>query len=224
MLGVRTEGRHTAIVERLDVPVPFDLARFVTELERQRRRPIHLRPLNSKPGAPCGLWIGTADADYIYHEVGTTLFHATHIAVHELAHMILDHQHTAVWEELVRLLAPDVDQALIQLILGRSAYGTVEEREAEILASLILSSAATSWLGTMPTPCHPYGYPPRQCYPPWRPPGHVPHDVRTANRATHRDERDCLCPDVVADPSADVRPGECLRGDIGSHPGGLGAS
>ncbi len=36
-----------------------------------------------------------------------------------------------------------VDQALIQLILGRSAYGTAEEREAETLASHILSSTAT---------------------------------------------------------------------------------
>jgi hypothetical protein len=39
-----------------------------------------------------------------------------------------------------RLLAPDVGEALIQLILGRSAYSTTEEREAETLASLILTS------------------------------------------------------------------------------------
>jgi hypothetical protein len=143
MLGAYAKGRHAAMVRDLDMPVPFDLGQFVAGLERERRRPIRLRPFSSGVGVPCGLWIGTADADYVYHEIGTTPFHATHIVLHELAHMLLGHRHTAAWDRLVRLLAPDVDQALVQLILGRSAYGTTEEREAEILASLILSSTAT---------------------------------------------------------------------------------
>jgi hypothetical protein len=145
MLGTGTAERHAAIVQELDVPVPFDLARFVTELERQRRRPIHLRPYAFGLGALCGLWIGTPNADYIYHEAGTTPFHATHIAVHELAHMLLGHQHIDAWDGFIRILAPDLDQALIQLILGRSAYSTAEEQDAETLASLILSSAAPAW-------------------------------------------------------------------------------
>ena len=103
-------------------------------------RPIRLRPFNSGPGCPCGLWIGTAEADYIYHEAGTTPFHATHIALHEIAHMLLGHVHADAWDQLVGLLAPDLDQAIIRLILGRSAYSTAEERDAETVASLILSS------------------------------------------------------------------------------------
>ena len=55
--------------------------------------------------------------------------------------MLLGHEHTAAWEQLISLLAPDVDQALIQLILGRGAYSTEKAREAETLASFILSSA-----------------------------------------------------------------------------------
>ena len=143
MLRVSAKGRHAAIVRELELPVPFDLGQFVTGLERQRDRPIRLRPFSSGPGCPCGLWIGTNNADYIYHEAGTTPFHATHIALHEVAHMLLDHRHTAAWDQLISLLAPDVDQALIQLILGRSAYSTAEEREAETLATFILSSTAT---------------------------------------------------------------------------------
>ena len=143
MLRAGATGRHAAILRELEMPVPFDLGQFVAGLERQRDRPIRLRPFTSGPGCPCGLWIGTADADYIYHEAGTTPFHATHIALHEIAHMLLGHQHAAAWEQLISLLAPDVNQALIQLILGRSAYSTDEERDAETLASLILSSTAT---------------------------------------------------------------------------------
>ena len=141
ILRVGANGRYAAILRGLELPVPFDLGRFVAGLERQQDRPIRLRPFSSGPGCPCGLWIGTVDADYIYHEAGTTPFHATHIALHELAHMLLGHHHTAAWDQLISLLAPDIDQALIQLILGRSAYSTTEERDAETLASLILSSA-----------------------------------------------------------------------------------
>jgi hypothetical protein len=54
--------------------------------------------------------------------------------------MLLGHEHTAARDRFVRLLVPDVDQVLIQLILGRSAYSTAEERDAETLASLILTS------------------------------------------------------------------------------------
>jgi hypothetical protein len=140
MLRASARGRHAAVLRELQMPVPFDLGQFVAGVERQRRRPIRLRPFISGPGCPCGLWIGTAEADYIYHEAGTTPFHATHIALHEIAHMLLGHEHSAAWEQLIKLLAPDVDQALIKLILGRSAYTSTEERDAESLASLNLSS------------------------------------------------------------------------------------
>jgi len=121
MLRMGAKRWHAALIRELQVPVPFDLGEFVAGLEHQRNRPIRLRPFSSAPRCPCGLWIGTADADYIYHEAGTTPFHATHIALHELAHMLLGHQHSAAWDQLISLLAPDVDQALIRLILGRSA-------------------------------------------------------------------------------------------------------
>lgn len=145
MLRMGAKGRHGAIVRGLELPVPFDLGQLVVGVERKRGRPIRLRPFSFGPGCPCGVWIGTAGADYIYYEAGTTPFHATHIAVHELAHMLLGHQHEEAWEGLIGVLTPDVDRALIQLILGRGVYRTAEEQEAETLASLILSSATTRW-------------------------------------------------------------------------------
>ena len=74
MPGAGTQGRHAAVISELDVPVPFDLLQFVGRLERQRRRPIRLRPFSFGPGGPCGLWIGTADAGYVFHETSTTPF------------------------------------------------------------------------------------------------------------------------------------------------------
>ena len=54
--------------------------------------------------------------------------------------MLLGHEHTAARDRFVRLPAPDVDKVLIQPMLGRNAYSTAEERDAETLASLILTS------------------------------------------------------------------------------------
>jgi len=134
VLGVGGKGRHAALVRERDVPAPFDLGEFVLGLERQRHRPILLCPFSLGPGIPCGLWIGTADVNYIYHGEGTTPYHQTHIALHEPAHMLLDNRGAAqVWERLVNLLVPDVDPQLVQLVLGRSMYTAEEERDADHL-------------------------------------------------------------------------------------------
>jgi hypothetical protein len=139
--------RHAAIVRELDIPVPFDLGDFAARLERQRDRPIRLRPFTSGPGMPCGLWIGTTEADYVYYEQGTTPFHISFIALHEIAHMLLGHSGSPARQGLARLVAPGVHPSLVRLILSRSAYTTPEEREAETLASRILDRA-TAWPGT----------------------------------------------------------------------------
>ena len=136
--------RHAAIVRELDIPEPFDLAEFAARLGRQRNRPVRLCPVAFTAGRPCGLWIATTEADYVYYERGTTPFHAISIALHEIAHLLLGHHGITAWQDLARWLAPNLDSALIQIILGRSAYTTPEERDAETLASLMLERV-TAW-------------------------------------------------------------------------------
>ena len=99
---------------------------------------------------PCGIWIGTAEADCIYYEQATSAFHQTHIVMHEIAHMLLGHRgQTPAWQGVARVLAPDLDPELIRLILGRGTYGAREEEEAETLASLILQQPG-NLVGSMP--------------------------------------------------------------------------
>lgn len=143
---VKTRGRHAAMIRELDIPTPFDLGEFALRLERKRNRPIRLCPFRSGPGVPCGAWIATAEADYVYYEQGTTRFHANLIALHEIAHILLGHDGLPPWQHLARRVAPDVHPALVRLILSRSAYVSPEERDAETLASLILDRAS-SWPG-----------------------------------------------------------------------------
>jgi hypothetical protein len=136
--------RRAAIVAELDFPEPFDLAEFADRLGRRRGRPLRLYPVAFAASKPCGLWIATTEAAYVYYETGTTPFHATSIALHEIAHLLLGHQGLTAWQELARWLAPDVDPTLVRIILGRSAYTRPQERDAEMLASLMLKRA-TAW-------------------------------------------------------------------------------
>ena len=139
MPGTSGKRRCAAIARELEIPRPFNLDRFLAGLAGQRRRTIYLNPFASGPGVPCGLWIGTIEADHIFHEEGTTPWHKTHIILHEVAHMLLGHDAgAAVLQKLAGLLVPDVDPAMVRLILGRTAYSTQEERDAEALASLVL--------------------------------------------------------------------------------------
>jgi hypothetical protein len=144
VVPARTAKRRcVAIVVDLDIPRPFDLGRLLARLATQRNRKIFLYPFTSGPGIPCGLWLGTAKADHIFYEQGTSPWHQTHITLHEVAHMLLGHGGKGN-EDLARLLAPDVSPTLARLVLGRSAYSTAEEREAETLASMILGQASDS--------------------------------------------------------------------------------
>jgi hypothetical protein len=135
--------RCAAIAAGLDIPRPFDLEVLLARVAASRGRKIYLHPMVSGPGIPCGLWLGTAKADHIFTEAGTSPWHRTQIAVHELAHMLLGHSNTGDGAlRLAGLLAPDISPALTRMFLGRSVFFTAEEREAETLASLVLTRAS----------------------------------------------------------------------------------
>ena len=145
-MSARTARRRcAAIAADLDIPRPFDLDVLLARVAASRGRKIYLHPLVSGPGIPCGLWLGTATADHIFAEASTSPWHRMQIAVHELAHMLLGHNSTGDGAlRLAGLLAPDLSPALFRMFLGRSVFFTAEERDAETLASLVLTRASAA--------------------------------------------------------------------------------
>jgi hypothetical protein len=117
------------------IPEPFDLDAFCGEIAARRGRPLLRTPV---PGlsaeAPCGLWIGTAQADHVFYDPGTSPLHAEHIVLHELAHILSGHSGVT---GAVPALFPDLDPATVTRVLGRVSYTSAQEREAEMMASLI---------------------------------------------------------------------------------------
>jgi hypothetical protein len=76
--------------------------------------------------------------DYVFYEHETSQLHREHIILHELGHLLCEHQPTEVIDaEVVAQLFPHLNPAVVHRVLGRTTYTAVEEQEAEMLASLV---------------------------------------------------------------------------------------
>ncbi|WP_166355023.1 hypothetical protein [Phytoactinopolyspora limicola] len=125
-------------LRRFVLPEPFTIDAFCSTLARERDKPIRLMPMPDGADSPCGMWLATADTDWVFHQAATSQLHQEHIVLHELAHMIFGHttkQDRA--ERLQARLLPDLDPQMIASVLARTAYTSVEEQQAEMLAGLI---------------------------------------------------------------------------------------
>jgi hypothetical protein len=137
----------------LDVPDPFDLDLLCAGVAASRGRPLHRRPLHRRsieggpPAGPsagllCGLWLGLPTADYVFYDPGTSPLHAEHIVLHEIAHILCGHSAGPAGSAALAQLFPDLDPALVSRALGRTGHTTEQEREAEMLASMIRTAGA----------------------------------------------------------------------------------
>lgn len=125
----------------LVLPRPFSVPALCEAVARHRGRPLRLLPLPepASESSPYGAWVQTGTADFILHEQDTSSTHRDQIVLHEIAHMLLGHEADAVMDAgTARRVLPDLDPAAVSLMLSRHAYSSAEERQAEMLASLIL--------------------------------------------------------------------------------------
>jgi hypothetical protein len=135
--------RCQAVVDGLELPEPFDIVELTRRLGERRGRPIHLLPMRVGSTPVCGLWLSTRDFDAIVYEADTSPVHQEHIIAHELGHLLSRHPAgAALSDDVARVLLPDLDPALIRRALNRGHYSTAEEREAEMIASLISRAAS----------------------------------------------------------------------------------
>jgi hypothetical protein len=135
---VRRRGQ--ALVQALRIPDPFDLAAFCETVAARRGRQLVLKPVRGIGHRITGLWLATAvpPLDVIVYEQQTTTLHQEHIIVHELAHMLCGHAPLSLGAETARQLFPDLRPDAVRRVLARQSYSSVEEQEAELLASFIL--------------------------------------------------------------------------------------
>lgn len=131
---VRRELHSLGIMPPLQVPA------LCERLGERRGRPIRLMSYPLLVPGPFGLWIATASADYIFYQAETTRVHQEHIILHEVGHILAGHEgHTddAVWAQSM----PDISPGVIRRVLRRTSYDAAHEREAELVATIILEWA-----------------------------------------------------------------------------------
>ncbi|GAA3435434.1 hypothetical protein [Kutzneria kofuensis] len=143
---VRNQRRLRAIADQYATSERFSVDALCRVISAQRGRPLHVHPLNVPPSSglnACGMWIATDVADHVFVEHRTSRFHQEHIILHEIGHMLCEH----VTEDLPPALtdalrAGDVDSGLVRQVLARTSYTTGQEKDAELVASLILERVA----------------------------------------------------------------------------------
>lgn len=126
------------MIRQFKVPRPFDLQQFKHELERVRRRQIRFVPVATTSRSPCGLWLADESTDYVFFEASTSPLHQVHIALHELGHMLWEHQGISPFtEEFLAGAMPNLDPAALRRVLGRTTFSATQEQEAEMFATVV---------------------------------------------------------------------------------------
>ncbi|SHG94868.1 ImmA/IrrE family metallo-endopeptidase [Streptoalloteichus hindustanus] len=129
---------------------PADMAEVCARLSRRRGKPIHLLPYSLTVPTPFGLWLGNPAADYIVYQSETTPTHQQHIIAHELGHMLAGHHSDEDDDEVWRELMPDIPPDRIRRALRRTSYDDQQEREAEVVATLLLETTTRHRALTLP--------------------------------------------------------------------------
>jgi len=133
-----TRRRCKNLISGLNVPRPFNLELFRQEMEHKRGMRIVFVEVETSSRCPCGLWLATADTDYVFIDRNTSPVHKTHIALHELGHILFGHEGISSYTPVFLTKAlPTLDPRAVVRLLGRTAYSEQQEEEAETLATVV---------------------------------------------------------------------------------------
>ncbi|MBM7773802.1 hypothetical protein JOD54_004006 [Actinokineospora baliensis] len=126
------------LLAQFDLPAGLDLAALCEHLAAVRGRPLHVVPVPMRASEPCGLWVATREADFIFYDETTARAHREHIILHEIGHMICCHRGGGhLDEDTAAVFFPDIDPDLVRDMLARKDYSDEQEQQAEVMAYLL---------------------------------------------------------------------------------------
>ncbi|QRP45204.1 hypothetical protein [Amycolatopsis sp. FDAARGOS 1241] len=131
----------------LDLSPPLDVGLLCERLGESRGRLIRLMPYALEVPGPFGCRIATAAADYLFFQQETTEAHQDHIILHELGHLLADHEPRGDAQPAAFLRGPapdleDIDGDAVRHALRRTSYDEAHEWGAETVATIILEWAS----------------------------------------------------------------------------------
>jgi hypothetical protein len=126
-----------ALTAQLSVlPNPWDIALLCDQLAEQRGRPLLLWPIDL-PAFPFGLWYDDGQRDHVLYRTELAGIHRDHVILHELCHMIADHNRHS---HSLRQGEKESDVSALILQAAGNPHSAVQEEIAELFATQILSS------------------------------------------------------------------------------------
>lgn len=144
--------RCKRMLQDLGIQPPLKVDVLCRLLGAHRGRPIQLAPYSLPVPGPFGMWIATGSADYILYQKETSHAHQDHIILHEIGHILADHKSDESTDEAWQQMMPDISPDAIKKALRRTSYDEDHEREAELVATIILEWASVLDQVTPQTP------------------------------------------------------------------------
>lgn len=133
------------LIADLPVPAPFSVEALVRNMEGVLGRQIRLVPLDDTDGGlgtACGLRVKAPEFTIILYRRRSSRNQTEHIILHELAHEWLNHGTSLTDAEIERYVPERIRQEVLRrfpsaVVQGRVDFGSPEEKQAELSASLI---------------------------------------------------------------------------------------
>ena len=129
----------------LELPDVTNIRDLRDEVSRRTGREVVLQAQEQAPSV-CGACAVLADVIYVFYDPRTSRLHQDQIIAHEFMHLFLGHHKTRPLSALAPALLTTLDPATVQMMLGRTKYEEKEERETELLASLLQRRNIDRWL------------------------------------------------------------------------------
>ena len=130
--------RLTTILDQLDYDFSdFSLQSLAAWLSARRRRQIEFVGRTMPPNL-YGAWIRGEFRDYIFYDQNTAPVHQLHIKLHELSHILCNHENEILSQNRIAILLRKDSTELAQEGTLRSKFTDHNEQEAEVMASLLI--------------------------------------------------------------------------------------
>ncbi|MFF7885269.1 hypothetical protein ACH40F_38210 [Streptomyces sp. NPDC020794] len=143
------------LLRKLDIQPPLHVDDLCRRLGEHLGRPIRLIPWALPVPGPFGLWMSRPNEEVIFYQEETTRVHQDHIILHEVGHILADHQDDGDPGGEFPDLGPDFPRDLITRGFRRTCYTEDYEREAELVATIIQEWAIVIDYVTARTPQDP---------------------------------------------------------------------
>lgn len=137
--------RQVDFLAELNLPHVTCIRDLQGEVSRRTGRTVVLEPREQAP-LVCGACAVTESAVYVFYDPRTSRLHQDHIIAHEFSHLLLGHHESRPVSTLAPSLISTLDPATVQMMLGRTKYEDVEERDSEVLASRLQHRIIDRWL------------------------------------------------------------------------------